>query len=386
MRLLDNSHGVSLIAAIFIIVILAFMGVIFLTMFTTSSSTSINDLQSAQALYVAEGGMEYSLLTGAFPNFSVGPISLGSGTFITVSQYIGPGGIAPATVTDNPLSAAATTINVTSTANYIIPSVILIDSEYILCTATSGGNQFTGCTRGWAGVATTHPFGVAATQSVVTSSGTAGGAVRIVRSSIGNGSTTVFSEDFPAAASVPADTAPPTNSCATSPALAWCFSYTNNQGRSLYDAANNAPASAGGSLEAWSNGTAGARIAGYRQRYLPITLSAGSPVLLSLWYKKTRGHSQTFRIDMSVNLVATDGTSYQLWLNSPIVDVPWTQAVAPVFTVPVGKTIDRIRLSFDIQNRPSGGGSTSPSYVWFDGISLANPGGASLLSWQEVVN
>lgn len=45
-----KSKGVSLIAAIFIIVILAFMGVMFVTLIGTGSLTSVNDMQSAQAL------------------------------------------------------------------------------------------------------------------------------------------------------------------------------------------------------------------------------------------------------------------------------------------------------------------------------------------------
>jgi type II secretory pathway component PulK len=54
-----KSRGVTIIAAIFIIVVLGFMGVMFLSMVNTGSFTAVNDLQSAQALYVAEGGLEY---------------------------------------------------------------------------------------------------------------------------------------------------------------------------------------------------------------------------------------------------------------------------------------------------------------------------------------
>ena len=60
MTLLDNAKGVSIIAAIFIIVVLGFMGVMFLTMVNTGSFSAVNDMQSAQALYVAEGGVEYA--------------------------------------------------------------------------------------------------------------------------------------------------------------------------------------------------------------------------------------------------------------------------------------------------------------------------------------
>jgi hypothetical protein len=106
-----------------------------------------------------------------------------------------------------------------------------------------------------------------------------------------------------------------------------------------------------------------------------------------LWYKKTRGHAQTQRMDMSIQLIATDGSiAATLWSDAAIQNVNWTSAVSGVFTVPAGTTIDRIRLTFDIQNRASGGGSTSPSYVWFDDVQLEEPAGTLALSWQEVIN
>jgi hypothetical protein len=58
----NDQNGVSLIAAIFIIVVLGFMGVMFLSMINTGSFTAVNDIQSAQALYVAEGGVEFAQL------------------------------------------------------------------------------------------------------------------------------------------------------------------------------------------------------------------------------------------------------------------------------------------------------------------------------------
>src|SRR3990172_9934534 len=61
MGILGNKNGVSIIAAVFIIVILAFMGVIFVTLIGTGSFTSVNEMQSTQALYVAEGGLERAI-------------------------------------------------------------------------------------------------------------------------------------------------------------------------------------------------------------------------------------------------------------------------------------------------------------------------------------
>jgi len=58
-----RERGVSLIAAVFVIVVLAFMGVVFLSLISTSSFTSVNDLMSSQAQYIAEGGVEYGQYT-----------------------------------------------------------------------------------------------------------------------------------------------------------------------------------------------------------------------------------------------------------------------------------------------------------------------------------
>lgn len=75
-----NQHGVSIIAAVFIIVVLAFMGVMFVTFIGTGSLTAVNDLQSMQAFSIAEGGLQYAgMLT--FPNESVSTTNLGAGSF-----------------------------------------------------------------------------------------------------------------------------------------------------------------------------------------------------------------------------------------------------------------------------------------------------------------
>ena len=137
-----NQRGVSIIAAIFIIVILAFMGVMFLSFVNTSSFTAVNDLQSTQALYVAQGGLEYILNYGTFPNFSMGGVSKSlsaSEQFLTST---------PAYLTAA-LNVGATTISVNSTAGFYAGSVawpgwIVIAGDTISYTGTSGGNTFTG--------------------------------------------------------------------------------------------------------------------------------------------------------------------------------------------------------------------------------------------------
>jgi hypothetical protein len=95
-----NQNGVTIIAAIFIIVVLGFMGVMFLTMINTGSFTAVNDIQSAQALYVAEGGAEYAQyalaqnrnwyrsVSDPMPAPASAILNLGVGSFFNVSTNL----------------------------------------------------------------------------------------------------------------------------------------------------------------------------------------------------------------------------------------------------------------------------------------------------------
>jgi hypothetical protein len=241
-----KSRGVSIIAALFIIMILAFMGLVFLSFISTSSFTSLNDMQSAQALSVAEGGLEYILANRTFPNYSMSgaTVNLGAGSFTIstpASLTVDPGAagttitvqstanfpntgriiidselidytgktattFSPATrgvggttavahavgnavypvtaVTDNPLAAGSATINVASNVGFSIPGMIIIDTEHIYCSGVVGTTQFTNCTRGYRGSsATAHPNASNVFQYALTSVGTVGNAQReVVRS------------------------------------------------------------------------------------------------------------------------------------------------------------------------------------------------------------
>lgn len=189
-----NNKGVSIVAAIFIIVILAFMGVMLVSILGGGTSASVNEMQSARALYIAEGGLEYALQAGTFCNYNVAATTLGIGSFTVASQYIGPGAppAIPPTTLSGALVAGANTINVANTANYVIPGAIQIDAEYIHCTGMSGGSQFTGCTRGWATTTNTgHSGGTPVIQCSVTSAGSVptgflvGTVSRTVQASVG---------------------------------------------------------------------------------------------------------------------------------------------------------------------------------------------------------
>jgi hypothetical protein len=240
-----NQKGVSIVAAVFIITILAFMGVMLVTLVSTSSLTSVNDVQAAQALAVADGGLEYILENRLFPNYSMGGATpaLGSGTFtVATPTYLtaDPGaagatinvqstanfpnagritidselisytgttaisftgaarGVGGTTATAHPVGnavypsttvtvdpgAAGTTITVASTGGFLTPGVIKIDTEYIYC-AGATGNSFTGCIRAYKGsTAAVHPVGSAVFQYILTSTGAVGNARRVVKQGV----------------------------------------------------------------------------------------------------------------------------------------------------------------------------------------------------------
>lgn len=189
---LQNQSGVSIIAAIFIIVILAFMGLVFLTLFTATSSTSINELQSTQALYVAEGGMEralYGLRTDTVcaspPPGSVtyNNISIGQGSFTVTETLYSP---AVPTTLSAAITNTDTTIPLVSTAGYAPHGRIQIDFEKIDYAGISGNNLL-GARRAVAGsTAAAHASGASVFQNecLIHSVGTVGSAVRTFEASV----------------------------------------------------------------------------------------------------------------------------------------------------------------------------------------------------------
>src|SRR6266540_3373521 len=124
MTWLENNRGVSLIAAIFIIVVLAFMGLMFVSLINISSLTAVNDLQSTQAFSIAEGGIEYGkevLASYSFwYNFANDPFflatnqALGNGSFTTTINV-------PATTVRKSSGAGANEIRVFSIDQFPSP-------------------------------------------------------------------------------------------------------------------------------------------------------------------------------------------------------------------------------------------------------------------------
>lgn len=180
-----NQKGASIIAVIAIMLILAVMGAALVSLVTTGSDISVNQLQSEQAFNVAEGGKEYGIKQlkdnpSTYTGDTNKPLG-SSGTFTT--SVANPA----TTVTDNPLLAASITINVNSTTGFAIPGTIKIDREYIYCTSTNSPltTQFTNCTRSYKGTtAASHNLGSNVYQSTITSTGIVGSAQRIVRANV----------------------------------------------------------------------------------------------------------------------------------------------------------------------------------------------------------
>lgn len=159
-----NQRGVSLVAAIFIIVILAFLGLMFVTLLGTGTSAAVNEMQSLRALGLAEGGLEYALQAGAYCTYAAAGVPLGDGSFDVSSQFL-------QTTLTNSMTPASATVDVVTAVNFVVPGTIAVEGEYLYCAGRTG-NQFFGCIRPWAGsIPAAHAAGTSVSQCVVTSTG-----------------------------------------------------------------------------------------------------------------------------------------------------------------------------------------------------------------------
>lgn len=179
-----NQRGVSLVAAIFIIVILAFLGLMFATLLGTGTSAAVNEMQSLRALALAEGGLEYALQAGAYCSYAAAGVPLGEGSFDVASQFL-------QTTLTNSMTPASTTIDVATAANFRVPGTVAVDGEYVFCAGRTG-TQFFGCIRPWAGsTPAAHAVGSSLSQCVVTSTGrmptgfASAGITRTVQATVG---------------------------------------------------------------------------------------------------------------------------------------------------------------------------------------------------------
>lgn len=134
-----------------------------------------------------------------------------------------------------------------------------------------------------------------------------------------------------------------------------------------------------------------ARYKGYRETSAAsplITLNAGESVNIDLQYKKTwitgtPDSNEPQKMNVDLELISTTGTSYTIWSENNEFNNPnWLTAPTINWTVPGGVTINRIRLSFNLQRKKRG---YIPE-VFFREITITSTGiggGANIISWKE---
>ncbi len=154
---LKTERGMALVAAVFLIVVIAFFGLIMVSLVSTQSFSSMNEVQSDRAYYLAEGGGEFAQFFLAqnldWYRSTVDPIvipatNLGAGAF-NVSLNL------PATMLRRRIPDAVSTgaITVYTTDRFPTAGVLQIEDdittgEFIRYTGIAG-NTFTGIVRNW---------------------------------------------------------------------------------------------------------------------------------------------------------------------------------------------------------------------------------------------
>src|SRR5256885_551575 len=197
MRAFGLQRGQFLVAGIVLIVVIALMIATLGYLYVSGESASTLHGQSERAYFAARSGIEYS--SGQYFNGSACsslnnanvPVGGAGATFSLTPPA--PTLYAPLILTGTTaaLTAASTTVPVTSAALYAPYGRVLIDSELINYTSKTGTN-FNGLTRGVGGTtAAAHASGVTVSQNlcIVSSTGTAGNAKRIVEGALGAGAT-----------------------------------------------------------------------------------------------------------------------------------------------------------------------------------------------------
>src|SRR5438093_627286 len=195
MKTFRLQRGQFLVAGIVLIVVIALMIATLGYLYVSGESGGALHGQSERAYFAARSGIEYS--SGQYFNGSACsslnnagvPVGGAAVTFTLMPTLYAP--LTP-TGTTAALTAASTTVPVTSTAGYAPYGRLLIDSELINYTSTTATN-FNGLTRGVGGTtAAAHASGVTVSQNlcIVSSTGAAGNAKRIVEGALGAGTTT----------------------------------------------------------------------------------------------------------------------------------------------------------------------------------------------------
>lgn len=149
-----GERGVSLIAAIFFLVIVGFLGTTVVSLMSTQSITSAGESKSTQALYIAEGGSEFAQRALAqnldWYRSSADPIvtpavALGAGSFTGNT-------LLPATELSRRVTPVSASIPVFTTARFPTSGYIQLDDdmaaggEFVWYTGTTA-TSFTGIVR-----------------------------------------------------------------------------------------------------------------------------------------------------------------------------------------------------------------------------------------------
>lgn len=142
-----------------------------------------------------------------------------------------------------------------------------------------------------------------------------------------------------------------------------------NDGTVAWDAVETATADGSGSLNVTTPTGRGARQMGYRTYTSVKSAPAGAAMEIWLDYKKIKAGAAPTNFMMAVDLVATDGTVHRAWCDSQVASTNgWVNVTAFPWVVPAGKTINTVRLSYDILNK--GTGNPKASNLWFDNLKV----------------
>lgn len=162
---LHLQHGYLSIIAVLLIVVIGFVGTAVAYMISASANSAINLQLSAQALYLADGGLEQAISKLTRPSLTDRTACAGLNISNTLGNGIysvtatGPFYVSSASTLTGTLSAVATTIPVVNASGYQSMGRIMIDNELINYIRISG-NSFLGVTRGVDGsTATSHASG-----------------------------------------------------------------------------------------------------------------------------------------------------------------------------------------------------------------------------------
>ncbi|MCL5669129.1 MAG: hypothetical protein M1392_03910 [Gammaproteobacteria bacterium] len=181
-----QQRGVLLIASVVLITIIGLLVSVVNYLFVGGSAASSDHLRSAQALFVAQSGLEYA----AYQHKVVGT---SCSSLPTTSQSVGLGQFAitaaansASSTLSSDITATDTVIPLDSTINFGAHGRITISSEAIDYAAKTT-TQLTGAKRGRMGTTpASYPGGTAVTQNqcMVTSTGTVGLAKRVLAGSM----------------------------------------------------------------------------------------------------------------------------------------------------------------------------------------------------------